>query len=345
MARKKSKKKTRRSPRSRSRKASLVLAFVISAVAAVYAAVGVWFVHHPREWVISQQEKHPLLSAALLWVGNPVGDITDALNMTGRDVVYEYDEMAPHGSVLFAGSPVRTSSKAPSDIRILDRGEFIIDWSDSLRHPVWCAYHVVKDASHIERERPNFTKDKQVPLCPNPKDYYKSGYDRGHMAPNHAIASRYGEAQQKLSFLMTNVAPQTPQLNRGVWRVLEHRIADLWTARYGEIWVVVGCTPSKDGEKIPGTDIDVPSAFYQVIIAQEGLDIRMLATYFPAETKWNAWAARHIISVDELEEITGLDFNPDLPDFIERPLEAELPTRLWPIRASDIFRQILLRFK
>jgi hypothetical protein len=140
------------------------------------------------------------------------------------------------------------------------------------------------------------------------------------MAPNHAIASRYGASQQKQSFLMSNVVPQTPQLNRGVWRVLEHRIADLWTARYGEIWVVVGCVPSRDGEKIPGTDIDVPSAFYQVIIAQEGLDIRMLATYFPADTQWNAWAARHIVSVDELEEITGLDFNSELPDFIERKL-------------------------
>jgi hypothetical protein len=41
--------------------------------------------------------------------------------------------------------------------------------------------------------------------------------------------------------MMSNIAPQSPALNRGVWRDVEHRIADLWTARYGEIWVVVGC--------------------------------------------------------------------------------------------------------
>ena len=344
MARKKSKKKTRRSPRSRSRKASLVLAFVISAVAAVYAAVGVWFVHHPREWVISQQEKHPLLSAALLWVGNPVGDITDALNMTGRDVVYEYDEMAPHGSVLFAGSPVRTSSKAPSDIRILDRGEFIIGWSDSLRHPVWCAYHVVKDASHIERERPNFTKDKQVPLCPNPKDYYKSGYDRGHMAPNYAMLTRYGGEVQKKTFLMSNIAPQSPSLNRGVWRDVEHRIADLWTARYGEIWVIVGSISPNRGETLSGTGIDVPESYYQIIIAQEGMDVRALALLFDQSVGWKEWAARHIVTIDELETLTGLDFNPELPSFIQEPLEADLPNRLWPIRWQDVFKQISLRF-
>jgi hypothetical protein len=44
------------------------------------------------------------------------------------------------------------------------------------------------------------------------------------------------------------------------------------------------------------------------------------------------------VTIDELEDITGLDFNPELPGFIQHPLESELPTRLWPIRARDIFR-------
>lgn len=343
MARKKRKKKSRGAVRSRRR--SLLVASVSSVVLAVYAAAGVWFVHHPREWIKAKKESSPLLSAALLLIGNPVGDITDGLDLTGRDVVYEYDEEAPSGSVFFAGAPRRSGPLSPADTRTLMRGEFAVGWSDSLRHPVWCAYHVTRKSLHENLPRPGFTKDKEVPSAPKPGDYAKSGYDRGHMAPNHAIATRYGEDAQKLTFRMSNVVPQPPALNRGVWRELEHRIADLWTAKYGEIWVTVGCIPSRDAQKIHGTDIDVPSAFYHVITAQDGLDIRMLAVIFPSETPWNAWAARYIVSVDELEEMTGLDFNPDLPDFIERPLEAEKPTRLWPVRAVDIFRQILLRFK
>jgi hypothetical protein len=70
----------------------------------------------------------------------------------------------------------------------------------------------------------------------------------------------------------------------------------------------------------------------------------MLAVLLPDTTPWNAYVARNIVSVDELENLTGLDFNPNLPGFISRPLEAEKPTRLWPIRAIDIFRLILLRF-
>ena len=44
---------------------------------------------------------------------------------------------------------------------------------------------------------------------------------------NHAIESRYGAEEQEKTFMMSNIAPQSPVLNRGVWRNVEHRIADL----------------------------------------------------------------------------------------------------------------------
>jgi len=309
---------------------------------AILSIVANWFVHHPRTWVEERRASIPFVAAPLLWLGNPIADITDGLGWTGHDVVYEYDTEAPSGEVTLAGTPVRTGAPAPADIRVINRGHFVIGWSDRLRHPVWCAYHVKKDAHYPADRRPSFSRDREVPTAPAPGDYRKSGYDRGHMAPNYAIASRYGEAAQKLTFMMSNIAPQSPALNRGVWRDVEHRIADLWTARYGEIWVVVGCISGAGGTI--GGGIDVPTAYYQVILAQEGMDIRALAVLFPQNVGWHEWAARHIVTIDELEEMTGLDFNPDLPSFIQTPLEAELPTRLWPVRLRDIFAQIMLRF-
>ena len=310
-----------------------------------WGAAGEWYVHHSRTWLALQEENWPrIVTAPLLWLGNPLADITDGLGITGHDTVYEYDEEAPSGAVTFAGAPRRVAPPAPADIRILDRGEFMIGWSDALGHPVWCAYHVTRDPRHPDGKRPGFRIDRSVPRSPRPDSYAKSGYDRGHMVPNHAIVSRFGMAEQRKTFLMSNIAPQTPQLNRGVWRDVEHRIADLWTARYGEIWVVVGCIPSKTGERLPRASVDIPSAYFQVILAQEGMDVRALAVIFPQDVPWNTWAARCIVSIDELEEMTGLDFNPDLPSFIQDPLEAELPTRLWPVRYRDIFRQIRLRF-
>lgn len=325
---------------SKARKCAFRLALVALVLIAAWGAVSEWYVHHPRTWLEEKRNSLPaLVTTPLLFFGNPLADVTDSLGWTGHDAVYEYDTEAPSGSTAFAGTPVRMHAPAPDDIQVVDRGDFIIGWSNKLRHPVWCAYHVVKDAKHEVGKRPGFVRDASLPAAPIPADYAKSGYDRGHMAPNYAIATRYGSEAQKKTFAMSNIAPQTPALNRGVWRDVEHRIADLWTARYGEIWVVVGCiSPMANNKSIGATGIDVPVSYYQVIIAQEGMDVRALALLFPQQISWRAWAARHIVTIDELEDITGLDFNPELPGFIQRPLESELPTRLWPIRARDIFR-------
>ena len=336
----------KRKKASAARRIALFALVVLVGGYAVLAATAVWFVHHPREWIKQKEESMPgFLVSALLWNGNGLGDITDALDITGTDSVYEYDEEAPSGSVFFAGAPKRTGDVQPADIKILDRGEFAVGWSPSLRRPVWCAYHVTPDVLYQTGQRPNFSKDKEAANSPSPGDYTRSGYDRGHMVPNHAIESRYGADDQKKTFLMSNIAPQTPALNQGVWRNVEHRIADFWPAKYGEIWVIVGTIPNRRGETLSGTDIEIPGRFYQVIVAQEGMDVRALAVVFDQHVPWREWAARNIVSIDELEEEAGLDFLPDLPTFIQNPLEAETPSRLWPIRARDVFRLILLNLE
>lgn len=327
-----------------SRRLSARIGIAATFLLALISVAGVWFVHKPREWQAEKSAAWPKFVIENLYrFGNPVGDFTDALGLTGIDSVYEFDEEAPVDSVAFAGMPRRIGSPAPADIRILDRGEFKIGWSDTLRHPVWCAYHVTKEKKFEDGKRPSFLIDRSVTASPRPDDYTKSGFDRGHMVPNHAMISRFGEECRRQTFLMSNIAPQTPALNRGVWRDVEHRIADLWTAKYGEIWVIVGAIPSPAGQKFAG-GIDIPDSFYQVIVSQSGMDVRALAILIPQNIGWNAWAARHIISIDELEEMTGLDFLAELPSFIQDPLEAQTPTRLWPVRAQDIIKQILLRF-
>lgn len=321
------------------------MASVLLVVFAIYATLGEWFVHHPRKWLDRYERSYPEIASALEWIGNPVSDITDSLGFTGNDCVYEYDTVAPSGEVCFAGEPARMGSPAPDDIIVLDRGEFKIGWSPSLRHPVWVAYHVVEDARHASGDRPNFSRDNQAPNCPSPDDYKKSGYDRGHMAPNYAIVTRYGEWLQKRTFLMSNIAPQTAELNRGVWRELEHRIAEYWTRKYGEIWVIVGCVSDDTARTCIGdTGIDVPEKFYMLVVAQDGYDVRALTVILPHDVPYGTYAARYLASVDELEALTGLDFLSGLPEFIGSPLEAQLPTRLWPVKFVDILDQLLSHY-
>ena len=321
-------------------KLSFKVGCILLVVVLVYASVADWFVHHSREWLENCRATWPnFVFNPLYNTGNAVGDFTDSLGWTGTDAVYEYDEDAPEGEVLFAGEPRRIGPPAPSDIVILDRGEFKIGWSPSLHHPVWCAYHVPREQRFPNSKRPSFSRDRAVPSAPSPNDYSRTGYDRGHMAPNYAIVTRFGESAQRKTFLMSNITPQSSSLNRGVWRDVEHRIAQYWTARYGEIWVIVGAFTPRDGtrENLVGTSIDLPQKFYQVIVAQEGLNIRALAILLDQAVPYNEYAARNIVTIDELEEMTGLDFLPDLPSFIQSPLESELPSRLWPMRFVDVF--------
>ena len=148
--------KRRKGSRSKSRRIALKFGTVLLIALAALAFAGDWFVHHPRTWIAEQPE---FLAKPLLWFGNPVADLTDALDWTGYDTVCEYDTEAPSGAVTFAGAPVRVGDPAPADIRVLDRGEFLIGWSDTLKHPVWCAYHVIREARHENANRPGFSKD------------------------------------------------------------------------------------------------------------------------------------------------------------------------------------------
>ena len=341
MGKPKKKKRQKTFPKARrfSRRAGIAVALLLIA----WAIAGDWFVHHPRKWIEEKRRELPDFAVdALLYAGNPVGDLTDAFGITGHDVVYEYDEEAPEGKILFAGAPLRINNRAPADIKILDRGEFLVGWSPSLRRPVWSAYHVRRESRFPDGSRPKFQRDRNAENCPEANAYKGSGYDRGHMTPNHAIISRYGEEARRLTFLMSNIAPQTPALNRGPWRDLEHRIAELWTARYGEIWVIVGAITTSPATRLP-SNVEVPESYYQIVVAQEGMSVRALAVIIPQNVAWDAYPARYLTTIDEVEELTGLNFLPDLPDFIQSPLEAELPTRLWPTRAIDAFSVYLCR--
>ncbi len=300
------------------------------------------YVHHSPDWLADHRSP---LTAPLEYVGNRSAFLTDALGWTGHDCVYETDDPIPEGQILFAGAPLRRAAPAPADLVTLDRGDFLIGWSPSLRHPVWAAYHVPRDArfDYNGRSRPSFKKDRSVETSPSPSDYEHTSYDRGHMVPNRATITRFGPDVQQKSFLMTNVAPQRPGLNRGPWREMEQRIADLWSQKYGEIWVIVGTIPAATRSKLGTSTIDVPEKFYMVAVAQTAEGVRSLAVLL--DQRANRWdfPVHNIITIAELERLSGLEFFPDMPKFLKSPLKRDRPTRLWPIRFRDLVKLILIR--
>ena len=316
------------------------LGFATALVLAALVAASEWFVHHPKPWVDDRIARWPRFATAiLLGIGNPAADLTDAFGWTGTDALVRSPRAKPSGRVFFAGAPKRTGAPAPRDIQMLDRGEFIVGWSPSLGHPSWCAYHVPAKAFFNIPERPAFKKDDSAPQSPRAADYARTGYDRGHMAPNYAIASRFGPEMQRKTFLMSNIAPQSPSLNRGTWRDVEHRIAEFWTRRWDGAWVIVGSI-STGKETLFSTKVNVPEEFYQIVVVQHGDEIRAVAMLFPQTVGWRDWPARYMLSIDELENRAGLDFFTELDDATEEELESQTPTRLLPTRFLDAFKML-----
>ena len=338
----KSKKGKKTSPSSPMRRVARIVAIAVASILAALCVGGDFYVHHSPEWLADHRS---FFTAPLEWFGDRTAFMTDALGWTGHDCVYETDDPVPEGQVLFAGAPVRVGAPAPSDLVTLDRGSFQIGWSPSLRHPVWAAYHVPREARFDNGKRPSFQKDRSVDSSPSPADYTNTHYDRGHMVPNRAIVTRFGPDLQKKTFQMTNIAPQRPGLNRGPWREMEQRIADLWTQKYGEIWVVVGAIPnSSTREKLANSAVSVPEKFFMVAVAQTSDGVRALAVLLEQGAKRGDFPVHNIVTIDELEKLSGLEFFPDMPKFIKKPLKSDRPTRLWPVRFRDLVKLILIRF-
>ncbi|MDD2598722.1 MAG: DNA/RNA non-specific endonuclease [Kiritimatiellae bacterium] len=290
-----------------------------------------WFARLPQDRQQKTYSHLPqYLAYKLYYFSNLSASMTDFLGITGHDSVVDYQGTLPVRNLVVGGYPKpEAHRRVAGGAQYLMRVGFTVCYSPELRHPLWVANHVPAGGRLPESPRPPFKRDPEALNSPAPGDYAKTGYDRGHMAPNRAISTCHGAEAQKQSFLLSNICPQKPGLNRGPWRKIEHLITDVWPSKYGDLWVITGAYNSSESKRLP-SGIAIPDGFYKIIVAHKNNKLRVLALYMPQESGYGVFPRTKIISVDELEILTGVDFLADLPDEIESQLEAEKPTRLWP---------------
>ncbi len=223
----------------------------------------------------------------------------------------------------YAGLPI---SKA---LVIENRG-FTVGYSDQRKNPIWVSYRLFKVKDPASPERPNrFKTDDRTMAKVKHEDYNYCGYDRGHMAPNYAIATRYGKIAQQQTFLMSNVCPQKPQLNRGIWKRIELLNANVYANELDEIWVVTGPIFNSWKQHL-SSGVEIPTGFYKIIVDEVNGRPRMLPFIIPQNDYTSRTEIREFLtSVDNIERITGIDFFSELEDHLEDSLEAKTPYRLW----------------
>ena len=122
---------------------------------------------------------------------------------------------------------------------LLYREGYTTSYNANTRTPNWVAWHLT--AAHTngpaKRKGITFQADEDVP---EPRvdtyDYMRSGYDRGHMCP--AADNHWSQRAMEQSFLMTNVCPQNPALNSGLWNSIENQCRT-WAEEYGDVYISI----------------------------------------------------------------------------------------------------------
>jgi endonuclease G len=228
-------------------------------------------------------------------------------------------------------------SDSHSDDQVIRHPGYVLSYNESHEQANWVAYKL--KAKHLTgaAERANdFRPDPSVKTgTALPSDYTRSGYDRGHLAP----AGDFSKNAQLMSetFFMSNISPQTPDLNRGKWRELEERIRS-WVKRDKELYIVTGPILKGKMKKIGNKNkISVPPAYYKIVLDMEEPIIKSVAFIMPND-KPDKDISEYVVTIEEIERQTGINFFPQLeknPELHQR-LEKELMTELWFKKKKEI---------
>lgn len=231
----------------------------------------------------------------------------------------------------------------------LFRNRTVVSYNAMHKTANWVAERInrytLAEGDDTDRKKAGFKTEKDE-IAPefraSLKDYKGSGYDRGHLAP----AANHKRSQEDLqeTFMLANISPQVGSgFNQRFWKNLEKDVRE-WGSGDNEVYVVTGPAYLSDNggktkqvsyELIGENQVAVPTHFFKVMLAERhnedgGVDIRTQAFLVPNQKiRKNARTENFLISIDDLEKKTGLDFFNRLPDQLENQLEAVTPTKLW----------------
>ena len=184
-----------------------------------------------------------------------------------------------------------------------------------------------EEAMTKEAQRTNkFRSDPQIPTgSATPGDYRKSGYDRGHLAPAADMA--FSGQTMADSFFMSNMSPQKPAFNRGIWKDLE-ALVRYFAITERKIVVITGpILPKKKSVTIGTNQVTVPTHYYKVIFDLTPPQ-KMIGFILPNEGS-NEPLATFAVTVDAVEKATGLDFFSKVPKEEQERLERTISTKAW----------------
>ncbi|MBC8109870.1 MAG: DNA/RNA non-specific endonuclease, partial [Verrucomicrobia bacterium] len=206
---------------------------------------------------------------------------------------------------------------------------YTLYYSDTYKQAVFVAYQLTAQETQgsADRKDDRFMPDPKVETTKViPADYSGSGYDRGHLAP--AADFKSSDELMQESFYMSNMSPQAPDLNRGIWRILEEQVRT-WAKKDRAIYVLSG-PELKPGLPTIGkrNKIPVPQRYFKIILYLQNPKPKAIAFIMPNRGSEES-ITKFATTIDAVEKMTGLDFFPALPDVMENDLESKINLNDW----------------
>ena len=222
----------------------------------------------------------------------------------------------------------------PSDDELLVKPQYAASYNRRRHGANWVSWSLrAHDYGPVPRYRGKFLPDESLPFGfyrVRHEDYTGSGYDRGHLVRSE---ERTATAEDnRATFLLSNILPQTHELNAGPWLALEEYCRLLVPRNGRELFVLAGGIPGTS-EQVIGAGIVVPEAFFKVIVVMTGgsqardvtAQTRVIATRFPNQheglaVEWTAYRT----TVDEIERATGYELLSDVDPAVQALVEASV---------------------
>ena len=205
-----------------------------------------------------------------------------------------------------------------------------------LKIPLWVQYEISPEDLNdkVERDK-EFVPDTSIPYGSRSElsDYQGSGFDKGHMAP--AADMKRNQQVQDDCFLLSNIAPQIGVgFNRQIWQNLETAIRG-WVEQRGTLTIITGPVFEAEAKTVKyqviGTSaVAVPTHFYKIVVdSKNEKSTDALAFLLPNKDLRGHEFGEYLISIRDIEKLTGLDFLSALPKEVQDKVESAKATRIW----------------
>jgi endonuclease G len=291
------------------------------------------------------------LFAAVCFLSQPVAAEICKFNQVSKAQLQEFDSKLPISeSARIQSEKFHFPWGLPGHTNLLHQREFIISYDRNRRVPSWVGYKLTAQDLVKAPRKNSFRSDPRISddESSSCEDYERNRqekitlFDRGHLAPN-ADMLRTTQAQA-YTFFLSNMAPQFSPFNQRLWSHFEGLVRN-WVKSKKVLYVITGSVFDRDGDgqpdpihltqfMTPTGRVGIPTHFYKILLHEDADGkLEALSVLVPHEQtmppNFDLHLKAHLVSMEQIEKTTGLNFLPDLSTGAQESIEKPVPTSLW----------------